>query len=196
MPITVTADLDMTRFEAAVHYVYEHTRHTLPEIVNRGALVSVIGGKGVQGAMQRTKKALRSAILSAPVKQVAGKVMKKYAGQRLTRDQIKQLVRKEYARRLAAIGYTANVGWNNAAVQLGGRGIKGSRARGKGYAEFGFGAPADTSQWPSVIAQVANAAPAAAFIGEQPLQDAINDAARDMVEFAGGQIQQIVNEAS
>lgn len=172
-----TVVLDTSKFEAAIKYVFDNTRRTLPEIINRAALVTIIGGKGVDGAMQRTRRATQDAILSVPASAVASYVMKRHAGQHLTRKQITQLIKKEYKRRIAAIGYTAVAGWAKAARDLGGK-IK--VRKGKGYASMGYGKPASYGDYEAVIV---NTAPAAEKIGTQALQDAMNDAAADMVKF-------------
>lgn len=184
--------LDLTAFHDAVRFVYDNTQRDLPDIITRAALVSLIGGAGVIGAMKRTPKAAREAILGVPEKKVAGYVMNKHRGEKLTRSDVKRLVRKEYRRRVAAIGYTANVGWNKAVIALGGRGI-GSHATGRGYATLGWGKPADGSQWPMFMAEMVNSTPAAQAIGEQPLQDALDDTARDMVQFVEAKMQEICN---
>jgi hypothetical protein len=193
-----TFELDTTKFRQAVEFVFENTRKTAPDIINHAALVTIIGGKGVQGAMQLTRRALKSAILAVPVKIIAGVVMKKHKGEFVTRQRtrrgqkafivgqaantrarIKELVQREYRRRIAAIGYTALVGWNNAAIAFGGSGV-GKKAVGKGYAAFGYGKPA---QGMNLVAEIANTAPAALSIGAQPLQQALNNATQDMIDF-------------
>jgi hypothetical protein len=188
--MTLDFDLDLTDFSRAVNYVFEHSHKTIPQVLNRGALTAIIGGKGVQGAMQRTKKALREAILAVPVDQVAKMVMAKHRGEKMSRLRVKQLIRKEYARRIASIGYTALLGWDKAAVAFGGRGIKG--AHGHGTFQFGSGKPATDSD---LVAEGSNTTPAAALIGEQPMQEALNDVAEDMVEFWGGEIDKVLTRA-
>src|SRR5580704_15411969 len=122
MPVIQTT-IDTSEFERAVRFAFEESQKSIPEIINRGALVAIIGGKGVQGAMKRTPKASKAAILAVDVKKIARHVMFTHKGQKLTRAQIQQLIAKEYHRRVAAIGYTAHVGWNNAAIAFGGKGI-------------------------------------------------------------------------
>jgi hypothetical protein len=175
---SVNVEIDTHEFEQAVKFVFEQSEKSLPEIINRGALVAIIGGKGVKGAMQRTPKALKSKIEAVPVKKIAKHVLYKHKGEKLTRKQLSQLIRREYRRRIAAIGYTALVGWNNAALAFGGRGI-GRRAQGgKGYAQRGSGVPAQAGNY---VAEFTNTAPAAALIGEQALQDALDQTAQDMI---------------
>ncbi len=187
----IYATIDTSKFAAAARYVFENTRKSMPDIINRAALTTIIGGRGVKGAMQRTMQAARSEILSVPVHLVAGRVMNKHKGEKLSREQIKKLVRKEYARRLAAIGYTAHVGWNNAAIAFGGRGI-GKRSSGRGKASQGRGIKATPGHY---VAEMVNSAPAASLIGERPLQQALDDVARDMVEHVGGKLEEIMKRA-
>jgi hypothetical protein len=181
--------IDTSKFTQAVKYVFETSAKALPEIVNRGALVAIIGGRGVQGAMQRTMKASAARIREVDPGLIAAFVRKKYRGQKKTKAEWNRLVKREYARRIAAIGYTANVGWNNAAIAFGGRGIGGRRASGKGYAQSGYGRPAQSGS--SVVAEFANTAPAAVLIGQDALQAALNDTARDMVEHADEKLTRI-----
>jgi hypothetical protein len=174
---TPTFTLDTKQFEQAVKFVFENTRRALPEIINRAALVTIIGGKGVQGAMKKTRRAAAGDIRSVPARAVAMFVRRKNKGQKLTPKQIDALVKKEYKRRLAAIGYTATVGWARAANDLGGS----MRMRGgKGYAQMGYAKPASYGHFEAVIC---NSTPAAELIGAQPLQEALNETAADMIQF-------------
>lgn len=75
---------------------------------------------------------------------------------------------------------TALVGWNKAAIAFGGRGIGKRAQRGRGYAEQGYGKPAQSGDY---VAEMVNSAPAATLIGEQALQDALDAAAADMIEY-------------
>jgi hypothetical protein len=189
---TPTLTIDTTKFVQATQYVFDNTRKIIPEILNRGALVSLIGGKGVQGAMKRTPKALRDVILAVPVASVAKYVLARHRGVHLTRAQITTLVKKEYRRRIAAIGYTANTGWNKAIIALGGRGI-GKHATGKGYASLGGAKPSIGTDF---TVEFWNTTPAAQMIGTEPLQAALDDTARDMVEYAGGKLEEVFTSAS
>ncbi len=194
--------LDTTKFKATIEFVLTNTKKTLPDVLNRAALYTIIGGKGVKGAMQRTPKASRQAILDVPRNIIAGVVMKKISqgqmylplgrgAKRHRRVEFNRLIRLEYARRVASIGYTANVGWNNAAIAFGGRGI-GSRAKGIGLASEGYGSPATIG---NLVARFGNAAPAATVIGKQALQDALDDVSRDMIEHTKQRLQEIFDKA-
>lgn len=175
---SATVTIDTSAFERAVKFAFAESEKSLVEIINRGCLVAIVGGRGVKGAMARTPKASRSKILGVDVKKIARHVMFKHKGQKLTRKQISQLIGKEYRRRVAAIGYTARVGWNNAAVAFGGKGI-GKRAAGKGEWSRGSGQPASFGNY---VATFTNTTPVAALIGTQALQDALNDTAQDIVQ--------------
>ena len=172
---TPTVTLDTRKFEAAVKFVFNNTRRALPEIINRAALVTIIGGKGVEGAMKRTRRAAAGAIRAVPDGAIAGYLRSK--GVKLGGKQLSDAVQKERKRRIAAIGYTAVVGWAKAASDLGGS----IKARsGKGYASMGYAIPASYGNF---TATIANTTPAAELIGQQPLQDALNDTAQDMVNY-------------
>lgn len=173
---TPTVTLNTTKFEQAVRFVFENTRRALPEIINRAALVTIIGGKGTEGAMKLTRRAAVGAIRAVPAKAVAAYVRQRHIG-RMSRTALDALVKKEYKRRIAAIGYTAVVGWARAAQDLGGS----IKARGgKGYASMGYARPASYGNYTVIIA---NTTPAALLIGAQPLQQALDNTAADMIQF-------------
>lgn len=186
--------IDTREFERAVKFVFQNTAKALPEIVNRGALVAIIGGRGVQGAMQRTRKASASAIRAVDAGIIAAQVHKKFKGQKFTKAEMKRYIRREYARRIAAIGYTANVGWDNAAKAFGGRGIGSKRSTGKGYASQGYGRPASGTT--NVVAEFVNTTPAAVLIGAEALQAALNETARDLIQHAEEKMGKIFSSAS
>jgi hypothetical protein len=175
-----TIQLDTSKFEQAVKFVFANTQRALPEILNRAALVTIIGGQNVDGAMQRTPRASKEAIRAVPAKAVASYVLHKNAGISLTKTQLKQLIAKEYRRRVAAVGYTALVGWSYAAQDLGGRGMKGGHSKGKGFYTYGYAKPATYGHYEVIIA---NTTPAAELIGSGPLQAALNDTAADMIDY-------------
>ena len=174
---TPTVTLDTRKFESVVKFVFNNTRRALPEIINRAALVAIIGGKGVDGAMKRTRRAFAGSIRAVPVAAIAAYVKQKHGGRGLTRQQLKELVKKEYKRRIAAIGYTAVQGWAKAASDLGGS----IRMRsGKGYASLGYAVPASPGNYEATIA---NTTPAAELIGQAALQDALDDTTDDMIQY-------------
>lgn len=177
----VTVTLDTRKFEAAVKFVFNNTRRALPEIINRAALVTIIGGKGVEGAMKRTRRASAGAIRAVPDMAIA-----RYLRMRGVLPTV-EAIKKERKRRIAAIGYTAVVGWARAANDLGGH----SKIRsGKGYASMGYAIPAKAGHYEATIA---NTTPAAVLIGAQPLQEALNDTAQDMIDYWQQQTGAIFN---
>ncbi len=186
--------LDLSRFTQAVTYVHRNTEKTLPDILNRAALVCIIGGRGVSGAMKLTPKADPGKINAVPVKSIAKVVMARARanGTKPTRRQVALLIGKEYKRRIAARGYTAFVGWNKAAIAFGGRGV-GRRAAGQGYASKGYGTRATFQK---LIAEFVNTAPAAELIGREALQSAVNETATDMIEHVQQKMQALFNEVS
>lgn len=175
--------IDTRDFMEAFDFVISTVPKDVPKYLNKKALMVIIGGKGVKGAIQRTPRASEAAIKAVPVREVAGTVIKraKRKGEwPLTGAEIKLRVKREYARRASSIAYTAGPGWNNAAVALGGRGVNKQAGFGKSEASHGLGKLA-TVQNP--IAEIVNTAPASELIGTQPLNDALRDVARDMVEY-------------
>lgn len=178
--VNVTVQLDTAKFDQAVKFVFDNTRRTLPEILNRAALVTLIGGAGVEGAMKKTRRADAGDIKAVPKAAIAAYVRGKNRGSKLSRQGLAQLVKKEIKRRIAAIGYTAIVGWNAAVVDLGGHGGKGGGRSGKGFASMGYARPATHGHYEVTIA---NTTPAAEMIGAGPLQDALDETADDMIRF-------------
>jgi len=185
--------LDTSRFEAAVAFVLDNTSKNLVEVVNRGALTAIIGGRGVQGAMQRTPRASQQAIMAVPIRFIAASAIKRLKEKqgRFTRKQLYHAIAVEYRRRVGAIGYTAYVGWNKAAMAFGGRGLGKRAASQIGYATKGYGIPAQPS---NLTAVMVNAAPAADSIGRQALQDALNDVARDMIDHTYEKLAKVFRE--
>lgn len=189
--------LDLTEFRQAVREVMKGTKKTEAEILNRGALVAVIGGKGVKGAMQRTPKADRGKINSLSAKQLAGAVIRKAKEKGtwpMKKEDFRKAINAEKARRRRSINYTAGPGWSKAAQAFGGRGVRG-RQPGfeKSEAAKGYGDKATPS---SLVAEIANTAPAADLIGRKALQEALNDTARDMVQHAAARLQKTFDKHS
>lgn len=187
-------NLDISQWTRSVEFVVQNTRKELPDVITRSGLVTLIGGRGVKGAMQRTPRASSAAILSVPIKAVASFVAKRLKEKGITvkRHAFALLVRKEYRRRLAASGYTAYVGWNKAAIALGGTGLHSRAASQVGFANRGYGKKATANDLRAVMV---NTAPAADKIGRQALQDALNDAARDMYEHTAAKLESIFAKA-
>lgn len=173
---------DDKEFAKAVEFVEKATGRTARETINRAGLHVIIGGKGFQGAMQLTPKASKSAIRAIDKEAVRGYLAKKLGGFKgMTKGQIAALVVQEIKRRVRAIGYTAFVGWSNAAKAFGGRGLKGVTGSAKKLARFGLGRKATSTTNPEAV--LVNTAPMAEKIGLTPLQKAITNVARDLVEY-------------
>ncbi len=190
----VAFSLDLTQMLGAITYVHRNTQKTLPDIINRASLVAIIGGKGVAGAMKLTPKASAAKINSVPVEAIAKVAMARARarGEKLTRRQVAQAIGREYRRRIGAIGYTAYVGWNKAAIAFGGRGV-GHRAAGQGYASRGYGLVATFSR---LIAEFVNTAPAAEIICREALQTAVNQTAADMIDHVQQKMQALFSEVN
>ncbi len=187
---------DDHEFGGVLEFVERETGRTAKESINRAALHVIIGGKGFQGAMQLTPKASKSAINAVDKDKVAGFVAKKAQekGTRLTAAEFADAVKKEIKRRVRAIGYTAFVGWNNAAKAFGGRGLKGVTESPKKEARFGYGTKATSNVNPEAI--LTNTAPMSERIGLEPLQKAITNVARDLVEYAMRKIDKTFKSVS
>lgn len=193
---------DDREFGRALEFVERTTGRTAKESINRAGLHVIIGGKGFKGAMQLTPKAARSKIKAVSHKEIAGYVAAKLrskglvggSGRQWSSKQFANAMRFERKRRLRAVGYTAFAGWNNAARAFGGRGLKGVTASGKKLARFGYGKKAATTINPEAI--LTNTAPMAERIGLIPLQMAITNVARDLVEYATRKLQKNFNEVN
>lgn len=170
-------------FADAMDFVLSQVPKDSAEILNRAGLHAVIGGKGVRGAIQRTEQADRGKILAVTDAQLGKVVVKRAAskGERLTLSERKKRVKKERGRRLSSIAYTKGPGWHKAAKAMGGRGVRTQKGFEKSDAASGGGKKASAH---ALVAEIRNTAPAGEKIGFDPLNEAIDDVARDMVEHA------------
>lgn len=180
--------LDISSFQSALQFVERATGRPMAVSLNRGAKTAIIGAKGKQGAMQLTPKADKSAIRSISDRLLAGFVIRKMraAGEKLTAQGIAEAVKKERTRRLRASGYTAYVGYSNAAKAFGGTGIKGVGPSEKKLAKHGYGIKANPTD---LAAEFGNTAPAAELIGYEALQQGIDNAAQDLVDYGVKKLQ-------
>lgn len=176
-------DVSTIDFADAMDFVLEESGKDSAEILNRAGLHAVIGGKGVRGAIQRTAAADRGKILAVTDAQLGRVVVKRAAakGEQLTLSERKKRVKKERGRRLSSIGYTKGPGWHKAAKAMGGRGVRTQKGFEKSDAADGGGKKASPF---SLVAEIRNTAPAGEKIGYDPLEAAIDDVARDMVDHA------------
>jgi hypothetical protein len=185
------ATFDMREFAEAVKEVLIATPQTEAKILNRQALNIIKGGKGVRGVIARMPRADLGKINALTPAQLAGAVKRRNGNRKMTREEWKQAIRDERNRRKKARGYTAGPGWHKAAVALGGKGVKGI------LPEFPQSKAADGTAIKatpeSLMALIENTAPAAALIGKQALQEAINDVARDMKQYAKRELQKTFN---
>jgi len=172
---------DLREFEKALDFVADATGKDSVDILNNAGLHTIIGGKGVKGAIQRTPRA-NIADIQKEADIILRMVIKENSEKRLglNREQIGERVKKILNQRKQARGYTAGPGWNKAAVAFGGRGVKIQGGFDKSLARFGSGTKARPSL---LVSEFVNTAPAAELIGQKPLQDALNDVTRDMIEY-------------
>jgi hypothetical protein len=190
--------LDTSGFEGACRFIIDVTGKAAPDVVNKYLLQAVIGSGDVEGAMQRTPKADRAKILAVDDSKIRGFVANRLrkAGKlsSTSSSELQALCVAEKARRVAASGYTAFIGWSPAAKAFGGTG-----ARGKGktkpdeeqfaqsQARFGSGSKATVSR---LVAEVVNTAPMAEDIGTAPLQESLDGQKESMEEYGTGKLQQ------
>lgn len=194
--------LDQREFNKGIDAALRDGTKTLPGVLNKAALTAIIGGKGVRGAIQRTPRADKGKIAAVPIQEVAGFVANRLrkkgiiiaygggktrtttrhaAGSTITAAEFRRAVAQEYARRKRSVAYTAGPGWSNAARAFGGRGVGVQTGFPRSEAAHGYGDKATIS---SLLAEIANTAPAADKIGRQALQDALDDVGRDMQQHA------------
>lgn len=186
--------LDETEWKAAAAFVIKATGKAEEEILNRSALHAVIGGKGVRGAMQRTPKADKAKIRALSSAELAASVARRNHGRKFGPGEFARAIKKERARRIRSSGYTAFAGWSKAAQAFGGKGVRGVQSGfGQSKASRGFGSRAKSND---LVAEIANTAPAAEKIGFAPLQYALNDVARDLVEYGTRKIQQTFDKVN
>lgn len=189
--------LDYRPIQRAISFAINQVGRDAADTLTRAARMTVIGGKGVKGAIQRTPRADRSKIKSLDDKiiaaAVAEKLRKKGKLKGVSGKQFKAYCRYEKQRRLRSIGYTAGPGWHEAAVSVGGRGVRVQKGFGKSEARRGSGKKATPNH---LVAEIVNTAPAAEKIGLIALQEGLNDAARDMEEHGQRKIAKTLGMVS
>lgn len=181
--------VDISSFQDALKFVEETTVRPMAVSLNRAAKTVIIGAKGVQGAMQLTQKADKAKIRQVTDREIAGSVVKKFRakGIKFTAADVADGVKKERARRIRAAGYTAYAGYSNAAKAFGGTGVKGVTDSTKKEARHGYGHLATPND---LVAELTNTAPAAEVIGFDALQQGVNNAAEDLVEYGINKLQE------
>lgn len=183
--------IDIRDLQEALRFCEEATGRPMAVSLNRAGRTVVIGAKGVKGAMQLTPKADKAKIQNLSDRILGGYVAKKLraAGVKITAALMAEGVRKERARRLSAVGYTAFAGWSNAAKAFGGTGVRGVTGSQKKLARFGYGSKATPQD---LVAELVNTAPAAEEIGFDALQEAVGNAADDLVTYGVNKLQKEV----
>jgi hypothetical protein len=179
----------------ALLFVERASGRAMADSMNRAQLHTIIGSGSYPGAMQLTPKATRSRINQVTDRQLAGFVIaraKRSGRWPMTNSQIHAAVRKERARRNSAVGYHAYAGWSNAAKAMGGRGVRGvTDDFSKSAARHGRASRATVSNKESVAT---NTAPAIERIGFAALQQAQDNAAKDLVDYGTRKLQEAMNK--
>lgn len=177
-------EFDTREIREAIKLYGEATGKDMVLVVNKAALQSLIGAKGVSGAVQLTPRADLAKIAAIPEAELRSAVItraKKKGQWPMTRQALAKAVRQERARRKRSRGYTAGPGWNKAVKALGGRGVRGVQSGfEKSEARKGYATKAKSFR---LISEFVNTAPAAAKIGRAALQSALNNVARDMKAY-------------
>lgn len=169
---------DISGFQRDIEKVIRLTGRTEEQCLNRAARNALIGAGG---AMKKTPRADLGKI--AAKKDI---IIGHYLSKGLTYAQAV----KAYNRRRSARGYTAGPGWNNAAKDLGGRGVRTKAEFPRSKAARGKGKKAS---YRKLVAFMENAAPAADLIGRKALQEGLDAAGKEMVHFWEGKIQRNFN---
>jgi hypothetical protein len=186
---------DPDNLVSALLFVEKVANRSVVESMNRAGLHTIIGSKGRKGAMQLTPQASRSAIQSIPLRVIQGFIIrraKKNGTWPLPQHEVKRQAMAEKRRRLSAVGYHAFPGWNNASVAMGGRGLKKvNRHFNQSDARFGKGQKATVF---SKLASISNTTPAIERIGFPALQQGLDNAADDLVDYGTKKLQQQLNK--
>lgn len=195
--------LNISSLQSAMALVEKTTKRPMADSLNRAALHVIIGSGAGPGAMQLTPTASKAAIRAIDEKLIRAFVIRKLRAKNQLRGksatEIAALVKIERMRRANAAGYTAFIGWTPAAKALGGTG-----ARGKGKTKFdeaqfqGSEAKRGTATKAtpeSLMAMIVNTAPMAEEIGFDALQQGVENAAQDLLDYAHAKLQKTVREA-
>lgn len=187
--------LNSTEFIDAIAFVEQACGRSAIDSLNRASLHVIIGSGSYPGAMQLTPKADRAKIDAVSDQQIRGYVVakaKRTGHWPMTRLAIEVATRKERRRRRSAIGYAAFAGWSKAAKALGGAGVRGVKdGFALSEAAHGSGRKA-TVIFPESIG--INTAPAAERIGFEALQQGMDNAAKDLVDYGSMRLQKIYDK--
>lgn len=189
--------LDTRDITDALLFVEKEVGRDCADSMNRAGLHTIIGSGSYPGAMQLTKKADKANIAQVTDNQlrkfVITKAKRKGTYFQMTNRQIQLAVNRERARRNSAVGYTAYAGWNKAAQAVGGRGAgKGiNKDFERSIAAKGFGKKATKA---NIEAVIANVAPMAEVLGFDALQEGLDNAAKDLVDYAHKRMQKSLDK--
>lgn len=191
-------DLDISSFERAAKFVVENTPRDGATTLNKAGLQTITGSKGYPGAIQLTPKADPVAIKAKLTGSDAMALRIVYtrakrAGKVLTREEAIKAAKALVRARQRASAYTRGPGWNNAAQALGGRGVRVNERFPKSEARHGRGSRANPRV---LIAEIINTAPAGAKIGLKPLQKALDNQAKDMMDYGHRQLQKTLDKVN
>lgn len=194
-------ELDTNALSAAIRAYAGATKKDLADVVNRAGRAVILGGKGVRGAVQLTKKASAAAISEALKKDgLAFQILnsprarkpKKLSGwtsKGKTRAEINEAARQLIAARRSSAAYIV-AGWLKAAAGFGFTTRK--RVSGKGLAAKSYATKATPGR---LVATLANLARGADIVGRGALQQAVNNAAADMMAYAERKMSQTASKA-
>ena len=146
------------------------------------------------GTFSRRSSRSKGAAGDSLLKYIALSRLKKRGIARPTGEQIQALMNKILASRLAATGYTAFAGWHKAATALGGRGVRGVDPKRFGQSEARHGS-ASKATANDLAATIINTAPQAEEIGSEALQQAVENAAQDLLNYAQKKLMEQARKA-
>jgi len=178
-------EIDTRDFEKAINKVIDVTGKDSAEILNRAGRALILGGRGFQGLIKLFPRADRAKIRAIPLPVLAAIVHRKHG--QLTRAEFIRAMKREKARRLAAVGYHAGPGWHEAARAFGGRGVRTQGGYRRSLAARGSGSRAQARR---LVAEVINTAPAAAKIGGEAMRAALGNVTRDLIRYATWKLNQ------
>ena len=191
----MSQSIDCSGLADALEFVERTTGRSMAESLNRAGLHAIIGSGSRPGAMQLTPKAQSSSIsavtdaqiaafIAARARRINGSVKAAYPNAAAFKDGI----RKERARRMRARGYTAYAGWSKAAKEMGGTGARGVTADfAESDAAAGYGSKATATFLEAVIA---NTTPMGEAIGFDALQEGVDNAAADLVDYGNRKLEE------
>ena len=194
--------LDTSEFEGACRFVIAATGKEAAPLVNKYLLQTIIGAKGIEGAMQRTPKADKSKIAAITDRQIraaiARRLRKSGKLKSTSGSEFQAMCDTEKKRILAASGYTAFIGWTPAAKAFGGTGPVGAgKPQANNYTKYeagkGTGQKATVSR---LVAEAINTAPQIEEIGVEALQESLDAQSEDMVAYGTQKLQDVFTKVA